>query len=413
MFGSLHPARRGPRRPLAFSVTLTARCTDAAEFRAALETFTRIVQRRAPEAALLLALELAPGTARPHGHGLALLPPTLDPWKLVAWWCRVWPREKRTRRDAKHAQRAAGRQRQRFRPLPVGGRDLARALDRVLVHALGTTRKRNGVRERIEGLPPLADRVTACGALAGLWARVCHSKGIPAAPYVPPARKRLSRPRKVSTAPSRPSVTWVSGESCAWCARVFRKGKRHGSRYCDRCCGSAASRALRAFESRAGNASAKAVRAYVGRLEAKGWTRRDAIQAASVALATARAKGTPLADVTARAPACKCGCALAARSNAVTCGRGACRMKLLRRRRREERRKGRVRSLFSALLRSFRHVSFNREEAMTLGTSLRVRASAVDELLRQLVEEDGTLFVVRGAPGVYRFIPPRTSRLAA
>ncbi len=48
-----------------------------------------------------------------------------------------------------------------------------------------------------------------------------------------------------------------------------------------------------------------------------------------------------------------------------------------------------------------------------LGADRRVRARDVDELLRQLVEEDGTAYVVVGAPGVYAFAPPRPRRLAA
>ncbi|MBX3506486.1 MAG: hypothetical protein KF895_13490 [Parvibaculum sp.] len=392
MFGPLHDARRGPARPGVFSVTLTCRSGDEHELRAKLAVLLGVLGRRAPRAAMLCALDRAPKTGRWHVHALALLPPNLDPATVARWWCRCWPRG-RTVRPARGAQH--------FRPLRAGrgGAALANDIDRVLTHHLGRTRK--GVP--IAGLPALPVRVTACGSLAGLWARVCHVKGIPVAPYVPPRRKRPSRARKVSTAASRPGKTWVLGGSCAWCAKVFPKGKRRGSRYCHRSCGSAASRALRAFEGRVGKPSAKATRAFVLDLERKGWLRRDAIRAATEATTKAEQKGVSVATIKVRAPLCRCGAPVAARSNAVTCGEAACRMKLLRRRRREVRRAARVHALFTELLRLRRRQPFTLDEARALGADLRVRARDVDELLRQLVDEDGTVDVVAGGGGRLRF----------
>lgn len=400
MFGLLHDARRGPTRPLAFSVTLTCRSGDERELRAKLTDFLGVVARRAPRVAMLCALDRAPDSGRWHVHALALLPPDIDPATLAMWWCRCWPRGRRVRpaRGAQH-----------FRPLASGGGALANDLDRVLTHHLGRTRK--GVP--IPGLPALPDRVTACGALAGVWARVCEAKGIRVAPHVARQRKRRFRARKVSTVASRPRRTWVLGESCAWCAKAFPKGKRRGSRYCGRCCGSAASRALRSFEVRVGKQAATPGRALVHTLEGKGWLRRDAIHAVAQAVTVAEQKGKAIASMRVRAPACRCGRPMAARSNAVTCGKTACRMKHLRRRRRHERKTARIRALLSELLRSRRWRPFTLDEARALGADLRVRARDVDELLRQLVEEDGVAYAVVGAPGVYAFAPPRPRRLAA
>lgn len=402
MFGPLHDRRRGADRPLAFSVTLTCRSGNESEIRAKLADFVRVVGARAPKVGLLCALDRAPSGAW-HAHALALLPPSLDPEKLKVWWCRCWAnRNVRPVRGAQHV-----------RPLALGGASLANDLDRVLAHHLGRTRKIDGQRVPVLGLPSLPDRVVACGGLAGVWARVCTAKRIPVAPYVAPARKRRSRATKVSTVASRPMQTWFVGVSCAWCAKIFANGKRRGSRYCGgRSCGSAASRALRAFEGRVGAAMAPAARTRVLALEAKGWLRPDAIHAVYAATMIATEKARPLAEVKVRAPACRCGRAIAPRANAVTCGDAACRMKLLRRRRSQERRRVRIRALFSVLLRR-RRWRFTDDEARMMGADLRVRARDVNELLRQLVQEDGTAFVLFGAPGVYSFVPPHAPSLAA
>ncbi len=302
---------------------------------------------------------------------------------------------------------------QKCRPLALGGGALANDLDRVLAHHLGRTRKVGGQRLPVVGLPSLPDRVVACGGLAGVCARVCVARRIPVAPYVAPARKGRPRATKVSTVASRPMRTWSLGLSCAWCGASFPTGKRRDARHCGRCCGSAASRALRGFEARVGKAIAPAARGRVLALETKGWLRSDAIHAVYAATMIATEKARPLAEVKVKTPACRCGRAIASRPNAVTCGDAACRMKLLRRRRREEPRKARIRALFRVLLRSRRWRPFTGDEARAMGADLRVRARDVDELLRQLVEEDGTAFVLLGAPGVYAFVPPHAPRLAA
>jgi hypothetical protein len=361
-----------------------------------------VVARRAPGVALLCALDRAPATGRWHVHALALLPPDLDVAKLLDWWRRLWPR---TRPRGRHVRPARGAQRARF--LAGGGADLANDLDRVLSHHLGRTRK--GVP--IPGLPALPDRVVACGALAGVWTRVCRSKGIPVGPHVTAKRKARSRRKKASTVASRPPRRWTFGESCAWCAGTFSTGKRKKSRYCDRCCRSAASRALRSFERRT-QGNGPTARALVLGLEQKGWLRRDAIQAVTAAFAQAVAKGVNVSAVKMHAPVCRCGRPLGWRAHAVTCGRPACRMRLLRRRRRDERRAARVRALFTELLRLHRWSPFTRDTARALGTTLRARARDVDELLRQLADEDGAVLVL-GGPNSFAFPPPRARRAAA
>jgi hypothetical protein len=48
-----------------------------------------------------------------------------------------------------------------------------------------------------------------------------------------------------------------------------------------------------------------------------------------------------------------------------------------------------------------------------MGALLHLRERHVEELLRQLVDEDGIAFLLEGAPDRYAFIPPHTRRLAA
>jgi hypothetical protein len=50
---------------------------------------------------------------------------------------------------------------------------------------------------------------------------------------------------------------------------------------------------------------------------------------------------------------------------------------------------------------------FTQEDARAIGASFRVRLRDVDELLRQLVDEDGAAYTVFAAPGVY---PPCQGR---
>ena len=72
------------------------------------------------------------------------------------WWCRCWANRKL--RPVRVAQKG--------RPLALGGGALANDLDRVLSHHLGRTRKVDGQRVPVLGLPSLPDRVVACGGLA-------------------------------------------------------------------------------------------------------------------------------------------------------------------------------------------------------------------------------------------------------
>jgi hypothetical protein len=97
-------------------------------------------------------------------------------------------------------------------------------------------------------------------------------------------------------------------------------------------------------------AHASTARARVLALEEKGWLWRDAIQAVSTAFVKATNEGKPVATVKIKPPACV-GAPLASRSDARTCGSGACRSKAYRRQRREERRRERTATLFSQLLR--------------------------------------------------------------
>lgn len=69
--------------------------------------------------------------------------------------------------------------------------------------------------------------------------------------------------------------------------------------------------------------------------------------------------------------------------------------------------------LFTELLRTRRWRLFSFDEVRTMGTALRVRARDVDELLRQLVEEDGTVYRSVGVPGHFGFVLPFLHRVAA
>jgi hypothetical protein len=71
------------------------------------------------------------------------------------------------------------------RPKDTGHRcRKARHGDMVLAHHLGRTRK----GAPIPNLPPLAQRIVACGSLARPWALVAQAKGVPNAPTTFAAR---------------------------------------------------------------------------------------------------------------------------------------------------------------------------------------------------------------------------------
>ncbi len=392
MAGPLHGARDRATRPAAFSVTLTCRSGAETEVREKTAEFLRVVARRAPKVALLCVLDRQPKTGRWHIHALALLPPTFDPKKLVVWWRRCWTVARaRPVRAAQH-----------LRPLAAGGAALKNDLNRAVLHHLARARK--GVL--IPGLPPLTDRVTACGALAGLWARVCGARGVVVALPPPRPRTRPSRAKKVSTVPSRPARTWVLGLSCAWCAKGLPKGIRRGARYCGRCCGSAASRALQGFVLRLGPRLAKAGRALVASLEGKGWVRRDAIHAVAAAVTQSARSGKPVANIRLGVPSCACGSPMAPRSDAKTCGQAGCRMKFLRCRGAAARKRARAHAFVLALFHARRRKPFTADEARAIGREFRVRSRHVGELLRQLVEEDGTVCITEEG-GKYGFLRPR------
>jgi hypothetical protein len=52
-------------------------------------------------------------------------------------------------------------------------------------------------------------------------------------------------------------------------------------------------------------------------------------------------------------------------------------------------------------------------DAHAIGALLHLRERHVNELLRELVEEDGLAFTLVGTADHYAFIPPRTRRPAA
>lgn len=323
------------KQPLAYSVTLTSRAGAEAEIREKLGAWICLIAKCAPEVSILAVLDRQPNTGRWHVHAVVLAPPGFELTKLTDWWRSRWPLKlvhgNRTRpvRKAQHIR-------------PLDPTKLATDLDRTLSHHLGSTRKVNGERIPIPHLPPLHDRVAAYGRLEAVWSRVCAPRGIQVACAYAGRRKGRSSPRKVSTDPVRPPQTWRLGHSCAWCAGALSIGTRRHARYCGRSCGSAESRALRALEKRAGR-RAKDVRAEVLLLEKKGWIRRDAIHALATALVTAKATRSPIVEVKIKHAKCRCGAPLARRTDASTCGRGACRSKAFRRRRRAERRAERAR----------------------------------------------------------------------
>ncbi|MBX3221922.1 MAG: hypothetical protein KF795_15505 [Labilithrix sp.] len=390
---------------MAYSVTLTSRAGDAATIRAKLGELVRIIARRAPRQGFLGSIDRAPKTGRWHVHALVLAPSSFDITKLLAWWRRLWPWK-----NSSGAYERPSAQGQKVRPLASSNLD--NDLRRVLAHHLGTSRMVKGQRVPVTGLPPLHERVAAYGALARVWERVSDANGIAVACAWGPPRKRPSRAKKVSTKPLPPNRTWSAGVSCAWCGKALAIGKRKDARCCGRTCGSAASRALCTFEKRMG-AHASTARARVLALEERGWLRRDAIHAVSTAFVKATKEGKPIVTVKIKPPACRCGRPLASRSDARTCGRGACRSKAYRRRQREQRRRQRTAMLFTQLLRRWRWQPFSVTEARAMGASLHLRQRHVEELLRQLVEEDGLAFVLVGAPDHYAFILPHARRLAA
>ncbi len=72
----------------------------------------------------------------------------------------------------------------------------------------------------------------------------------------------------------------------------------------------------------------------------------------------------------------------------------------------------RTRRFFSALLAAHRWHPFTTHEAHGLGVQFGVPSNEVDEVLRELVEEDGSAFVLVGTSGVYQFVPPYARRAA-
>jgi hypothetical protein len=200
--------RRGRLRPRCYTVTLTSKLGGEAELRIKLAKFISVFERRAPKGGALFALDRAPNTGRWHVHALVLLPPTFDAQKLVPWWTRCWPRK--------------------GRPARKGGQKVlaidVEKLDMVLAHHLGRTRK----GAPIPNLPPLAERIVACGTLARPWALVAQSKGVPNAPAPPKPKKKHSRTKKASTSPLpvRATPLLLDEGHCLWCSRQLALGGR-------------------------------------------------------------------------------------------------------------------------------------------------------------------------------------------
>ncbi len=381
--------RHGAERPSAVSLSLSCRSGDEAEVRVKLAEFIDVVADRAPVVAQLCALDRSP-SGKWHVHALALIPPGFDVAKLTRWWRRRWPRKTPNGDYLRPSKRG-----QHFRRLALG-----RELKVVLAHHLGSSRVVEGVRVPIVGLPSLPDRVRAYGALADVWKRVCDKNGITLPAGAVSLKKRPSRPRKVSTVPSPPGQAWTPGASCAWCGKTFPTGKRKGSRYCGRTCGSAASRALKSFERRVDDDLVTDARDRVVALEANGWLRRDAIQAVTIALAESAKNGIPIAEAAVGMPLCRCGRPMPARGNAKTCGDSRCRMKNLRKRAREQRR---LNSWYKRLLRAYRSgTPFFRADAFMIARSTKALRREVERVLFEL-EEDGCI-EARG-PGVFAFAP--------
>jgi hypothetical protein len=123
-------------------------------------------------------------------------------------------------------------------------------------------------------------------------------------------------------------------------------------------------------------------------------------------------------------PRCRCGDPLARRINATCCGRGRCRTRRHRVKRRRtdgprwvhltpaQKAARRIRRFFSALLSAHRWHPFSEVAARALGAQFGVPPTAVDETLRELVEEDGSAFVLVGTKSVYGFMPPHARRAA-
>jgi hypothetical protein len=87
-------------------------------------------------------------------------------------------------------------------------------------------------------------------------------------------------------------------------------------------------------------------------------------------------------------------------------------MKLLRRRGAAARKRARAHAFVLALFHARRRKPFTVDEARAIGREFRVRRRHVGELLRQLLEEDGTVCITEEG-GKYGFLRPRPRRRVA
>lgn len=368
--GHLSP-RRSRTRPEAYSVTLTCRSGAEAEVREKIAEFIDVLEHRAPKAGALLALDRASGTGRWHVHALVLLPKRIAADTVVTWWTHLWPR---ATRPARHGG-------QRVRHLQHGHR-LGGELDSVLAHHFG--RKRKG--QAIPVLPPLADRITACGTLARSWALVAQAKRVPNAPAAPKPKKRPLRVKKASTSPlPRPSTPpLLQDEECRWCLKSLGMGGRKDARRHGGCCRSS-SRALMALVRRLGERA----RDEVIRLERDGWPTRDALRAVEHAIDVAEWGGLPRGTIR-RAyitfVVCRCGRPLAKPLNASTCGSSKCRKKTWNEKHPRLRRTS-LRPLFETFIDVCGSAPLPANRAVRIGAVIGFDEAKVNALIRELVKD--------------------------
>lgn len=376
----------------AVTLSLTTRSGIEADARAGLDHLVAALARRAGGVTLLAALANDGASARWHLHAVFFGPAAeIDALWVVTAWRKAWPQGQR---PVLAAQRVTN----------VAARDVRHVVAHHLHRAGGT------------------DRITLAGPLAAALARPLGLKPRPGADHVAGGQGGHSRSTKASTKPLQVAATTALRApcTCPWCGRALPVGcRRDAVFHAD--CRRSTSRAMRALSANHG-ASAGALAKGLAK---EGWLVRPAIRAAIKALDEHEWSGLPETEPVrkpTRGPACECSRPLANRVDATTCGRSTCRTRAHRKRSRlknvprtdrhrwvhlseEQKAARRARRFVSALVRTHRHLLFTVNDARILGARFHLSSTAVDTLLRELVHEDGTAFVVFGTDNLYGFVP--------